>query len=227
MPNGMESGFLRDLDTMALVVKVVGAGDAGPTTIDDFNRADGAPGGDWSDTPAFNSGGTALVITGHRLIFPGSGQDNGFLQTVYGPDFDLTITLNPAYVPADGDALVFGARGHDLGGSSWGGPHLVLVGGAGGTGGTDSWQLRDHPSGGPSVTRTTESTGKLRSDLGEKIKLSGRGDQFIAYKVDSGVDTEVARMTTDVLTSGQFFLELAPATGSLDGIAELFGGTVT
>lgn len=196
-------------------------------TIDDFERADGALGGDWATTPAFISGGTGLVIAGGRLVYPGAGQFSGFPQTLYGPDFDLLVALNPAYVPADGDALVFGARGHDLGSSDWGGPHLVLIGGSGGTGGTDTWQVRDHPTGGPSTTRDAATPGKLRPDLGEGVGIACRGDQFVAYKVSGGVATEVVRMTTDVLDAGQFFFELAPATGSLDGIDALTGGTLT
>lgn len=219
----MSNGFLRDSATDALVVTLAGAG---PGVLDDFNRDDGVMGGDWSLLPAFNPGGsgnTNFTISSRRLVSAGQGPtDNGFLETSYGPDLTLQVEFNTSYEVGPGDALVFGVRGAGLGDTAWAGPHLVLIGGTT----TDEWQLRDHGSG-SSTTRDTETTAKLQVSAGEQIGLEATGDQFVAYKILDGVSTEIARMTTNVTTAGQFFFEISPNTGPFDGITGLFGGTVS
>lgn len=190
------------------------------TTLDGFTGGDGPPGGDWSATSAFSGSGLALVVSGGYLTYPGSGADNGFLQTSYGPDVELQAPVKSDYVVRDGDAFVFGARGTDMGTTGWGGVYVLVVGGVS----NDTWYIKDRIEG-TTTQLATSSSDRLRPDLGDVVGLEIVGTTVNAYKINGGTATLVTTGTTSVADAGEFFFELAPVTGSFDGLGPLVGGT--
>jgi hypothetical protein len=192
------------------------------TTLDDFARADGPLGGNWSATAALVNAATGIVIVGGRMVYIGSGADSAFLTPDFGPDVDFQLVPKAGWTLGDGDAVVVFARGGGFGSSGWGGVFLVLIGGAT----TDTWELREKPAGG-SASVLTSVSGVSKLGAGDSIELEVIGTQAAAYRVNGGVATSVVAPTTTTINgAGKFGVELSPAAGSLDGIETLLGGTV-
>lgn len=190
------------------------------TTLDDFARADGALGGDWNANAALVAAATGFRISSGRLVYPASGADSGYLNTSYGPNVELQVQFKSTWAPANGDAVVVIARGASFGTSGWGGVYLVLIGGAT----TDTWELREKPASGSPTTLTSVSTSKLSPSGGDRIGLEVVGTTVNAYKTNGTTSTLITTATTTITGAGQFGFELAPASGSLDGVETLYGG---
>jgi hypothetical protein len=135
-------------------------------TLDDFARADGPLGGNWSATAALVNAATGITISGGRMVYPASGADSAFLAPDFGPDVDFQLVPRSGWTLGDGDAVVVLARGGALGSSGWGAVFLVLIGGAT----TDTWELREKPVGGSaSVLASVSGVSKLGP--GDSIEL--------------------------------------------------------
>lgn len=163
-----------------------------PTTalLDDFNRADGAPGGNWT-SPSMGESGTLSIIS--QTLGNVSGTWAGALYSgTYGPDAETYCTI--ATPGVSGQRFILWLRGSGSGTTCSG--YTLEIDCLGG-----SWDLYRNSAGvGTWVTSMSQIVG-----AGDQVGFSAIGSQIIAYHKPSG-GSWTQKMTyndaSPILTSG-------------------------
>jgi hypothetical protein len=180
------------------------------TVLDNFNRANGGPGTNWSNY----YGDSACAIVSNALTGIASSYGGSYWNvTTFGPDCEIYYDVPTA---AAGDALNLVARGANMGGGSPNGYTIYI------TPNTGVWTFGRLDAG--AFTQLGATVTQVVSNA-DAVGMSVVGSTITAYyKASGGSWTSIATRTdTTYSAAGNFGFELQNATLRIDNFS---GGTV-
>lgn len=181
----------------------------GTPTLDDFNRADGGLGANWSTLAG------TLSIASNQLA-GGTAGNNVAVWTPASPGPDCEVWCEVSVKPNSGQFMTLALRTIDLGGGilNADGYDLVYTVQAG----TDTFAIRRFTNATPTQLGATINQ---ELNAGDFFGLSAVGNELIAWLLSGGTLTELGRRTDSTyLTAGQLIVGISNTVGRIN----TFGG---
>lgn len=179
--------------------------------IDDFNRADGAIGADWTVI----AGG---VNVSSNTAVPGSGAFDGATYDLdtYGPTFEVGLDITTK--PADGTTSV--AVGALRDGTVNGYASVAVPVG----GGFDTLNIERYDSGAPTVIATTTT---IEVQSGDGLAYQQEGSTHRLYLRQSGVWSLILSTTDSTYTGASDNRALIVLVGGTSAVDNVFAGNLS
>lgn len=190
-----------------------------PTTLDDFNRADGALGANWSDNPFGGAPDASWAIITNRIgITSGTNIKSWYNVATYGPNCYVWAELPATPASTDSELDIYARIGSPSSGSATGyGYGLAWASYLGGI-----FQYYRADPGSETVLGGDETA---TMTAGDAFGLRIVGSSLQAWKRTSGVWATVGSPRTDATYANAGYLSIATYQGTGTSLrADNFGG---